>query len=130
MTDATAEFFEDLSRRPREPLLQKATGTVRFDLESGRKTESWSVTIDKGDLTVSREAGAAAQCTFRASKALFDGVASGRVNAIAALLRGSLAIEGDWRLAVLVQRLFPGPPGGRARPSRAKRTRGVAGSKR
>ncbi len=38
------------------------------------------------------------------------------MNAIAALLRGSLAVEGDWRLAVSFQRLFPGPPGGRARP--------------
>ena len=33
-----------------------------------------------------------------------------RLNPVAAVLRGELAIEGDWRLLVLVQRLFPGPP--------------------
>jgi hypothetical protein len=37
------------------------------------------------------------------------------VNATAAVLRGELAIEGDWELMVLFQRLLPGPPTSRAR---------------
>ncbi|MCI0633082.1 MAG: SCP2 sterol-binding domain-containing protein, partial [Actinobacteria bacterium] len=55
---------------------------------------------------------AEADCIVRAEKAVFDKVASGRLNAVAAVLRGDLAVEGDWRLLVRMQRLFPGrrPP--------------------
>jgi hypothetical protein len=45
----------------------------------------------------------------RADKALFDAMAVGEVNALAAYLRGELALEGDPELLVLVQRVFPGP---------------------
>ncbi len=45
---------------------------------------------------------------MRADKAVFDKVASGRLNAVAAVLRGDLQVEGDWRLLVRMQRLFPG----------------------
>jgi putative sterol carrier protein len=121
MADSTAEFFAELARRGHEPLLKKATGTVRFDLEDGKKIERWSVAIHNGDIAVSRRP-LTADCTFRANKALFDGVARGEVNAIAALLRGVLAVEGDWRLAVLFQRLFPGPPAS-AKKRRASRRR-------
>jgi len=30
------------------------------------------------------------------------------MNAVAAVLRGDLEVEGDWRLLVRMQRLFPG----------------------
>jgi putative sterol carrier protein len=36
-------------------------------------------------------------------------MAAGKVNAFAAVLRGAIKIEGDPRLLVLFQRLFPGP---------------------
>jgi hypothetical protein len=32
MIDATAALFDELARRGDEPLLRKATGTVRFDV--------------------------------------------------------------------------------------------------
>ena len=54
MTDATAKFFDALVERGHEPLLEKATGTVRFDLKDGRKTDRWLVTVAKGDIKVSR----------------------------------------------------------------------------
>ncbi len=117
MTDPTSEFFGELSRRGHEPLLQKATGSTRFDLVHGKRTDRWLLTIDKGNLAVSRK-NTAAGCVMRADKALFDRVVTGELNAVAAVLRGDLAVEGDWRLLVLVQRLFPGPPGAR-RKSRA-----------
>ena len=40
MTDATAAFFDALVERGHEPLLEKATVTVRFDLKQGKKTDS------------------------------------------------------------------------------------------
>ena len=59
MTDVTAEFFDDLAQRGHEPLLGHASGTMRFDIANGKKTETWFVSIDKGDLTVSRSGDAA-----------------------------------------------------------------------
>ena len=41
MTDSTAEFFHELDRRGHEPLLEKATGSVRFDLADGRQIDRW-----------------------------------------------------------------------------------------
>jgi len=112
MADATAEFFEELNRRGHETLLEKARGTVRFDLKHGTKTDRWLVTIDKGDVSVSRR-NVAADCTLRTDKAKFDGMARGEVNAVAAVLRGEMGFEGEPQLLVLFQRLFPGPRGAR-----------------
>ena len=114
MADATADFFEALVERGHEPLLEKATGTVRFDLRDGKKTDRWLVSIVKGDLAVSRR-NLQADCVVTTDKTLFDDVASGRANAFAALLRGAAEVEGDVQLLVLFQRLFPGPPRARKR---------------
>jgi putative sterol carrier protein len=108
MTDATADLFGALVERQHEPLLEKATGTVRFDLKDGRKTDRWLVSVVKGDLTVSRQ-NLRADCVVTADKSLFDGIASGKTNAMAALLRGAMGVEGDVQLLVLFQRLLPGP---------------------
>jgi putative sterol carrier protein len=125
MTDATAEFFDALAARGHEPLLEKATGTVRFDLKDGEKTDRWLVSVVKGDLAVSRQ-NVRADCVVSGDKALFDGIASGKTNAMAAQLRGAVSVEGDPQLLVLFQRLFPGPSRSRRRrptgaPARRKR---------
>ena len=112
MTDATTEFFEDLDARGHEPLLEKATGTLRIELSNGKRRARWLVTVKKGDVTVSH-ANAKADCVVRTDQALFDQIVSGRENATAALLRGLVAVEGNPQLLVLFQRLFPGPPNGR-----------------
>jgi putative sterol carrier protein len=117
MTDLTAEFFDDLAQRGHEPLLGNASGTIRFDIANGKKTEAWFVTIDKGDVTVSRSGGAA-DSTLTASKVVFDRLASGKASAVAEVLRGTLTIEGDLRLLVLVRRILPGPSPARTRRSR------------
>ena len=124
MTDATTEFFEDLGARGHEPLLEKATGTVRFDLSNGKRTARWLVTINKGDVIVSQK-NARADCVARADRGVFDQVVKGEVNAMAALLRGVLSFRGDPGLLVLFQRLFPGPPGATGRPpaGRSRRKR-------
>jgi len=107
MSDTATAFFEDLARRGHEPLLAKGRGTVCVELTNGTESEPWLVTIDHGDLTVFQGTGNA-DCTLRGSRELFEQVFTGEVNAVAAVLRGAVAIEGNWELLVLFQRLFPG----------------------
>jgi putative sterol carrier protein len=105
---ATADFFEELARRGHEPMLEKLSATVRFDLDRGERVERWLVTVDRGDLAVSRRH-LKADCVFRTDGELFDGLVKGEVNAMAALLRGAIGVEGDPSVIVLFQRLFPSP---------------------
>ena len=103
--DVVTAFFEDLGTREYEPLLRKVSGTVRFDLVSGKTTERWLVAIRKGKLAVSRK-NVAADTTIRLSRALFEAVVSGKTNLLSALLRGEVVLEGDYRLMIVVRRLF------------------------
>jgi putative sterol carrier protein len=112
MTNAATEFFSELGRRGHEPMLQRITATMRFDLVQGQRTDHYFVAIRKGDVIVSDE-NAEADCVVRADRTLFDGIASGKENAMAAALRGALTFQGDAQLLVSFQRLFPGPPGSR-----------------
>ncbi len=107
--DATATFLEVLAKRGREPILAGTSGTLRFELGSGGRRTYWYVAISKGDVTASRT-NVAADAVVRCDKALFDGMATGRVNATAAMLRGALQAEGDLGLVMSFQRLFPSPP--------------------
>jgi putative sterol carrier protein len=113
-SDPTAEFFDNLARRGHEPLLGNASGSARFDLRAGTRTERRLVTIEKGNVTLSRR-NAAADCVLRGDRALFDRIATGERNFMAAVLRGEVALGGDPKLLVLLQRLFPRPSSGRSR---------------
>jgi putative sterol carrier protein len=108
MADVTAEFFATLARRGHEPLLERASGSVRVELADGKRTDRWVLVIERGNLAVSRR-NAAADVVLRADKKLFDRIVTGKANALTAVLRGDLAATGDLRLIVIVQRLFPGP---------------------
>lgn len=87
---------------------------TRLEIADGRTVRRWVVEVEKGRISVTEGAGAAA-CVIRADKVVFDKIATGKLNAVAAVLRGELAVEGDWRLLVRMQRLFPSPPRRRAR---------------
>lgn len=113
-TNTTDAFFEALAERGHVRLLDNAKGTARFDIVDGRKVHRWFVTVDNGEVSVSRR-NEPADCVIRADKTLFAQIAAGRKNAVAAVLRGDLAIDGDWRLLVRMQRLFPGKRGSRSR---------------
>ncbi len=112
--DPTTRFFEALAAHSHEPLLRKAAGSTRFDLVAGRKIDRWFVTVDKGDIAVTRQP-RQADCVITVDKAVFDKVAAGKLNAVAAVLRGDIQVDGDWRLLVRMQRLFPGPRAARRR---------------
>jgi putative sterol carrier protein len=109
MGAATTEFFEGLSKRGHEPLLETTTGTIQVELAKNGKAERWLLAIDKGDVDVSHRRGPT-DCTVSAPAELFDRIASGEENAFAAALRGDMRIDGDTRLLVRLQRLFPSPP--------------------
>jgi putative sterol carrier protein len=125
MGDSTAEFFDELTRRGHEPLLEKTSGTIRVDLRDGKKTERWLITIRKGALAVTRQ-NAPVDCVISADRALFDEIASGKTNAVAAMLRGAIGVEGDVPLLVSFQRLLPGPPRARRRRRSPTTARGHA----
>ena len=110
MADATADFFDGLSHRGREPLLGNTRAVVRFEIDDAGATDEWLLAIRDGALDV-RHASGEADCVVRADKSAFDRIAAGQTNAMAAALRGALTLDGDPRLLVRLQRLFPAPVG-------------------
>jgi putative sterol carrier protein len=109
---ASAKFFDELGQESHYPLLEKADGAIRFELGDGNHTETWTVAIRKGDVAVHKgDIGIEPTCTVRAPRELFNEVASGRANAMAALLRGSIVADGDLGVLLLFNRVLPGPPG-------------------
>jgi putative sterol carrier protein len=114
MTDATTEFFDELGRRAHEPLLEKVDATIRFEIVKGKQKRRWLVSIDAGDISVSRR-NDAATATIRVDQAMFDRLVRGEANATAAVLRGSIRVEGDLEPVILFQRVFAGPPLGKGK---------------
>jgi SCP-2 sterol transfer family len=114
VSDPIEEFFEGLARRDAQRLPRRANGSLRIDLEDGKATQRWFVTIDDGEVSVSHR-NAKADFVIRTSKEVFEGMVGGTVNPMAATLRGGLSLEGDPAILVLFQRVFPGPPPERAR---------------
>jgi putative sterol carrier protein len=108
MSDPTREFFFELDKHGHEPMLRKATGRLRFDLTDGSGTEHWLVAVKRGDVSVSR-GNEEADSVLTTDRPLFDAIVRGEKNAMAAILRGEISIEGDRELLVLFQRVFAGP---------------------
>jgi putative sterol carrier protein len=111
MSDVTERFFDELAERDNEPVLAGINGRVRFDIV-GKRTEHWLVTIDRGEITVTHENGAA-DCTMKADREVFDRLVVGDDNAMAATLRGALVCSGEVDLLLAIQKLFPGRDLGR-----------------
>jgi putative sterol carrier protein len=108
MSDPTEEFFAELDSRGHEPMLRKATGSLRFDLVDGTNESHWSVAVKKGDVSVS-QTNAEAECVVTTDRPLFNAIVRGERNAMAAILRGEIGVDGDRELLVLFQRVFAGP---------------------
>lgn len=108
MSDATAAFFDGLRQQDYQPALAHKSGVVRIELDDNGRSERWFVAIDDGHVKVSKR-NQAAESTIRTDKQLFDRLATGRANAVTAVLRGAMTLEGDWNLLVVFQRLFPSP---------------------
>jgi hypothetical protein len=106
--DATSAFFADLASQGRVPMLAALSGSLRFDLSGDGGVDHWYVRLDKGHVEVDRR-NAKADAVIASDKSLFDGMVTGRVNAMTAVLRNVIRPEGDFGLLLSFQRLFPGP---------------------
>jgi len=106
VSDPTADFFESLKQRGHEPLLARKKGSVRIEVANGGTIERWLVEYDDGVISVSKR-NRVADTTVRADKKVFDQIALGETNAMAAVLRGAVAAEGDLNVLILFQRLLP-----------------------
>jgi putative sterol carrier protein len=115
MTEPTRAFFTRLAEE-QQPMLRSVSGTVRFDIADGERTEHWYVQIRKGDVTVSHDDGEA-ECVISADIGTFDEILCGQMNAMAAVLRGAVAMEGRVVLLTALQRLFPGSTEAPAEPA-------------
>jgi putative sterol carrier protein len=104
MSDAISEFFDGLGSRGHEPSLERASGTIRFDITDHGRTDHWNVTMTKGALRVSRGKGSA-DCVLSGEKQVFEGLISGELNTLTSLLRGTLAMEGDPQVAIHFRQL-------------------------
>jgi ubiquinone biosynthesis protein UbiJ len=113
---AIETFFAELARRKHEPRLRTATGTVKIELVWPERTERWFVTVDRGEITVSRR-NRAADCRVRVDAPVFEKILTEEMHPLAALLRGQVTVDGDLELLLLLQRLLPGRPQGRPVPA-------------
>jgi putative sterol carrier protein len=102
---ATEAFFERVAETDYEPLLARIKGTLRFDLDESGTIEHWFVSVDRGRVSVSHR-NAAADAVLEADRSMFEQVLDGRINAMAAVLRGAIVPKGDLGLLISFQRLF------------------------
>ena len=121
--DPIAMLFERVSRGGRVDSLGEVVGTIRFDLHSGDRTESWLLAVQRGHVDVSH-GGGEADCVVDLDKDLANQLATGEDNAMAALLRADMMVSGDVKLLVLLERLLPGPAGAHG-PRRIVHSRGT-----
>jgi putative sterol carrier protein len=105
-------YFDALARQGFQPALRHIGAAVRTDLVHDDRTDHWMVRIDHGRMSVSREDGDA-DCVIRTDEETFGRIVTGEVNALAALMRGMVLIEGDEELILALQRTLPDSPGGR-----------------
>jgi len=107
MKEPTRQFFANLAEQ-QQALPGKPTGVMRIDLADGERTEHWYLVIRKGDVTVSHR-GPEPDCTVSTDLATFEAIISGKMNAMAAVLRGAVEIQGRFALMTALQRFFAGP---------------------
>jgi putative sterol carrier protein len=100
IADEVIPAFFDSIAGPHPAVPRTISGSLRFDLENGNRIEHWLVTFNKGAVSAARS-NAAADCVAHTDKATMEAIIQGRVNAMAALLRGAMKIEGQVLLLAL-----------------------------
>jgi putative sterol carrier protein len=105
--DVIVEFFESVAG-PHPEVSNTISGSLRFDLADGKRSECWRVTIDKG-IVSSERSDASADCVVHTDKETLEAIIQGRANTMAALLRGALRVEGATLLLAHFRRLLTEP---------------------
>jgi putative sterol carrier protein len=105
--DVIQAFFEAITG-PHPALPKTISGSLRFDLENGNRNEHWRVTFANGSVSAARS-NAAADCIARTDKETMEAIIQGRINAMAAVLRGSIRVEGQVLLLALFRSLLTAP---------------------
>lgn len=100
-TTSIDAFFDDLSNRGYMDVLNHVNGTVELDIED---TDRRWVTVRHGNIRVSQTP-IAADCVLACDAETFIGIVCGRVNIVAASIRGSVTVSGDIALALAIRRL-------------------------
>jgi predicted lipid carrier protein YhbT len=108
--DAVTELFDRIRRLGRVEALVGVTGSLRFDIDQGGRNDPWAVTVHDGQISVEHQH-RDADCVVQLDAELLARMATGRSNAMTALLRGDMMVTGDVQLLVLLERLLPGPAG-------------------
>jgi len=105
MSETRERFFAQLGTTTHIGLLEGTSGTVLAEIKDGKQTEKLYVNIHHGDVTASRT-GSAPDCVIRTNGATFDAILNGKLNAMAAMLRGLLEVEGNVGMLAAMQALF------------------------
>jgi hypothetical protein len=112
--DPISHFFAGLAAPGHVATFEGQSATLRFDVEDGGQVEHWYVAVSDGDVTVSRQ-NKPADAVVHVDRPHFEAMATGRLNAQAALLRGLMTCEGKIAALLMFQRCLPGPPGSTGR---------------
>jgi len=135
-TDPITFFFDGLAAPGHVATFERESATLRFDVDEpdaerdehgrSRRTQKrsatpglvhedhWYLTINNGDVTVTRQV-EQADTVVHMSRPDLEAMVTGRLNAQAALLRGLMTCEGSMGALMIFQRCLPGPPGSTGR---------------
>jgi len=113
--DPISDYFASLTEPGHIATFEREAATLQFDVADGPTPDSgpsehWHVTINDGDVSVTRQV-LPADAIVHGARADVERIVTGRLNAQAALLRGLLRTEGSMAALMMFQRALPGPPG-------------------
>ncbi|MEU9506098.1 SCP2 sterol-binding domain-containing protein [Micromonospora sp. NPDC048170] len=106
------EYLRGLGSGRRPDLPGTTNGTLRLDVREVGSTEHWYLTVVDQHVEVTRSDDDA-DLVVRADRRVLDRIAAGRIHPATALMRNELTVRGDFRLFMLLRRIFPGPPDAR-----------------
>lgn len=110
MTNPTRSFFDDLTGRGHVSWLEHEHGRLRVEIVDGDCVQQWTLVFEDGNVTVDR-VDSQADGILRGDRVWFDRSVTGEERLLPAVLRGEVSLDGSYDLAVLFDRLLPGPSG-------------------
>lgn len=112
MSEAVHTFFDNLVRSGGR-MLRQISGTMRFDLRYPDRVDHWNLRIDQGRITVTHGGTPEVDTVIHTDEELFLRMAHGEVKPVSAWLRNDFTADGEFRLVMVLERLFAPPPNAR-----------------